>query len=183
MRDEPMPTLVGYARGARMFWTIVSAVEVAYLVTMVVVVILDKRSPISDARVAARDDLAAVRGPHPLLLHRPASCEAKTHAAQSLGRRSARAARRRKSIATRRTSKRRAGSRDARCAMSGSLMSTAKHIEVLGGGKTRRRHRGGHRQGEDPHPRPLLHLRSRRDRHAHPRRARRACEGGRESRS
>lgn len=119
-----------------MFWTIVSAVQVAYLITMIVVIILEKRSPISTlAWILALIFLPYVGlvlyffiGPHRVrrkrMRHNRSAVEVRAQLAAEIDRHPQDVeAPHRVQLAT------------LAVRSSGSLMSTAKHIDVLGGGK------------------------------------------------
>jgi cardiolipin synthase len=119
-----------------MFWTIVSSIEVAYLVTMIVVIILEKRSPISTlAWILALVFLPYVGliiyffiGPHRVrrkrMRHNRSAIEVRAQLAAEIDRHP-----------TDVTAPHRVQLARLAVRASGSLMSTAKHIEVLGGGK------------------------------------------------
>jgi cardiolipin synthase len=119
-----------------MFWTIVSAVEVTYLVAMIVIIILEKRSPISTlAWILALVFLPYVGliiyffiGPHRVrrkrMRHVRSAVEVRAQLAAEIDRHPQDVeAPHRVQLAT------------LAVRASGSLMSTAKHIDVLGGGK------------------------------------------------
>lgn len=119
-----------------MFWTIVSAVEVAYLIAMIVVIILEKRSPISTiAWILTLALLPYVGlivyffiGPHRVrrkrMRHGRSSLEVRAQLAAEIDRHP-----------TDVTAPHRVQLATLAVRSSGSLMSTAKEITVLGGGK------------------------------------------------
>ena len=118
-----------------MFWTIVSACEVAYLATMIVVLILEKRSPISTiAWILALAMLPYVGlvvyffiGPHRVkrkkMRHGRSSAEVRGQLAAEAKLHPEVAAPHRVQLAT------------LAARASGSVMCTAKSVEILGGGK------------------------------------------------
>jgi cardiolipin synthase len=119
-----------------MFWTIVSACEVAYLVVMIGVIILEKRSPISTiAWILAIAMLPYVGlvvyffvGPHRVtrkrIRHGRSSAEVRAELAADVAQHPLDV-----------TAPHRAQLATLAVRASGSLMSTAKRITVLGGGK------------------------------------------------
>ncbi len=119
-----------------MFWTIVSSVEVAYLVAMIVVIILEKRSPISTlAWILALTFLPYIGlilyffiGPHRVrrkrIRHSRSTMEVRAQLAAEIA-----------SHPLDVTAPHRVQLATLAVRASGSLMSTAKNITVLGGGK------------------------------------------------
>jgi len=119
-----------------MLWTIVWACEVAYLITMIVIIILEKRSPVSTiAWILALAMLPYVGlavyffiGPHRVrrkrMRHGRSSREVRAALAADVAQHPLDV-----------TAPHRAQLAKLAVRASGSLMSTAKHITVLGGGK------------------------------------------------